>query len=216
MIIGIVGFIGSGKSTVGDIIEKQYGFERDSFAATLKDVVSVCFGWPRELLEGDTAESREFREKVDLRWSAKMDRTITPRIVLQEFGTEVFRNSFHKDFWLYTVMNRYEIADRPKTVITDVRFINEMGYIRESGGHIVWVRNDIPDWANAIRNLEIDAAHNYMEYYNWKLPENQKVHISEWGWVPRIIGSDWVIDNTGSIHDLNMKVARMMKEFGEV
>ena len=42
MIIGLVGFIGSGKGTVGDILE-QKGFIKDSFAKPLKDACSVMF-----------------------------------------------------------------------------------------------------------------------------------------------------------------------------
>ncbi len=61
MIVGLVGFIGSGKGTVGDILE-QKGFIKDSFAKPLKDACSVMFGWPREMLEGDTEVSRKWRD----------------------------------------------------------------------------------------------------------------------------------------------------------
>ena len=64
MIIGLVGFIGSGKGTVGDILETQ-GFSKDSFAKPLKDACSIMFGWPREMLEGDTEVSRKWREEPE-------------------------------------------------------------------------------------------------------------------------------------------------------
>ena len=57
-IIGICGFIGSGKDTAADYLVNFHGFRRDSFAATLKDAVGAVFGWDRELLEGRTKEAR--------------------------------------------------------------------------------------------------------------------------------------------------------------
>ncbi len=41
------------------------------------------FNWDREMLEGNTKESREWREKPDAFWSKQMDKEITPRWVLQ-------------------------------------------------------------------------------------------------------------------------------------
>ena len=40
MLIGVVGFIGSGKGTVGDLLE-QKGFVKDSFAKPLKDACAA-------------------------------------------------------------------------------------------------------------------------------------------------------------------------------
>ena len=65
MIIGICGLIGSGKGTVADILVEEHKFEKISFADKLKDGVATVFNWDRSMLEGDTKESREWREKVD-------------------------------------------------------------------------------------------------------------------------------------------------------
>ena len=59
MIIGVTGFIGSGKDTIADYLCTQHGFKRISFAASLKDAVASVFGWDREMLEGTTKSSRE-------------------------------------------------------------------------------------------------------------------------------------------------------------
>ena len=81
MIIGFVGTIGSGKGTAGEILA-QRGFFTESFAAPLKDITASLFGWPRHLLEGDTQESREFRESKDPWWSERFGKDITPRYIL--------------------------------------------------------------------------------------------------------------------------------------
>ncbi len=91
MLIGVVGLIGSGKGTVADRIEQKHGFRKDSFAKSLKDAVSSMFNWDRELLEGKGNASREWREQPDKFWSEKFGKEVTPRWVLQYFGTEVMR-----------------------------------------------------------------------------------------------------------------------------
>ena len=68
-VIGIVGLIGAGKDTVADYLVNFHGYKRESFANSLKDAVAQVFGWDRELLEGRTKQSREWRETRDEWWS---------------------------------------------------------------------------------------------------------------------------------------------------
>ena len=64
-IIGLVGLIGSGKGTVADYLVAKHQFRNISFANHLKDAVAAVFGWPRNLLEGDTEYSRKWRDEID-------------------------------------------------------------------------------------------------------------------------------------------------------
>ena len=122
MIIGLVGFIGAGKGTVADLLVDRHDFVKESFASSVKDSVSAVFGWDRSLLEGDTAESRAWRETPDKWWSEKLGKTFSPRLALQLMGTEAGRDVFHEDLWVHTLMRRCENAPNKNYVIADVRF----------------------------------------------------------------------------------------------
>jgi hypothetical protein len=208
MLIGIVGFIGSGKGTVGDILESK-GFIKDSFAKPLKDAVSVMFGWPRNLLEGDTEVSRKWREEPDAYWSEQFQKQFTPRLALQLMGTEAGRNVFHKDIWVISLLNRARGKD---VVVTDVRFKNEIDYIQKNGGIVVRViRGEEPVWYNTalIQNSTdiekhwlLEDEHELMEQ---KFPD---IHSSEWDW----IGCDfnYTIYNDGTLQDLGNKIEEML------
>ena len=63
MIIGLSGNIGSGKDTIANYLVDKYNFRKVSFASKLKDIVSILYDWDRIMLEGNTPESREWREK---------------------------------------------------------------------------------------------------------------------------------------------------------
>jgi hypothetical protein len=199
MIIGLVGFIGSGKGTVGDILE-QKGFIKDSFAKPLKDACAVMFGWSRELLEGDTEMSRKWREEPDSYWSEKFGREFTPREALQKMGTEAGREVFHKDIWVISLLNRAKGKD---VVVTDVRFQNEIQYIQDNGGIVIRVkRGEDPDWFPLLEKIQLDRNRTkFMQFEN--------IHKSEWDWVG--CEFDYTIGNNGTIQDLGKDVERVLQ-----
>jgi hypothetical protein len=195
MIIGVCGFIGSGKDTVADYLVNFHEFRRESFASTLKDAVANVFGWDRTLLEGRTAEAREWREEVDTWWAERLAMpTLTPRWVLQYWGTEVARRSFHDDIWIASLENKIRNS-KDNIVISDCRFPNEISAIKNAGGKIVWVqRGELPEWyGNAVlANQGSNIGLNYMK--------EKGIHASEWAW----IGTDFdkIIDNNDTIDAL--------------
>ena len=195
MIIGICGFIGSGKDTVADYLVNFHEFRRESFANTLKDAVASVFGWDRTLLEGRTKEAREWREQVDPWWAERLAMpTLTPRWVLQYWGTEVCRKGFHDDIWIASLENKIRNS-KDNVVISDCRFPNEIQSIRDAGGKIIWVqRGDLPDWYDVA--VKANQGHNYA-VQELKM---RKIHASETAWV----GTDFdvIVDNNSSIDDL--------------
>ncbi len=203
MLIGIVGFIGSGKGTVGTIISEQYGFTHDSFAAPLKDAVAAIFNWDRELLEGATNASREWREQPDKFWSKNFGEPFSPRLALQLMGTEAGREVFHKDIWVIALLNR---SINRNTVITDVRFKNEIKLIHENSGMIVRVkRGDDPQWFN------IAERANSGDELALKEMRQLGIHISEWDWIGSPI--DYIISNDGSLEDLKDEIREFATKY---
>jgi hypothetical protein len=198
MIIGICGFIGSGKDTIADYLVNFHEFRRDSFASTLKDAVAAVFGWDRDLLEGRTKAAREWREQVDPWWAERLGMpALTPRWVLQYWGTEVCRNGFHDDIWIASLENKLRRSG-DNIVISDCRFPNEIKAIKAQGGRIVWVqRGELPEWYD----LAVESNRGGFNHMKTAYPD---VHVSETAWV----GTDFdiVIDNNGNIEDLYRQV----------
>jgi hypothetical protein len=204
MIIGLVGFIGAGKGTVGEYLHME-GYHQGSFAGALKDTASTLFGWERELLEGDTVESRNFRESIDGWWSNRFGYDFTPRMALQLLGTEAGRNVFHPDVWIYSLEKRIEgLKD---VVLTDTRFPNEIEFIRSKGGIIIEVvRGERPDWYRlALEMNKFEFGHNQQH----KDLEN-KVHISERAWIGQKV--DYTIQNNGTLDDLLKNIRSVLTE----
>jgi len=214
MIIGLVGFAGSGKGTVGDILVETYYYTKLSFADAVKDATSTIFGWPRNLLEGDTDASRKFREEKDDFWSVRFGYDVTPRHMLQLMGTEAGRDVFHQDLWVHTVERRikykqeWEFED--SFVIPDVRFPNEIEAIRKMGGIVVRVvRGDEPEWfdlahaANSDTFTHAPEAHEKMQHLG--------IHYSEWAWIGQEF--DAIIDNNADINKLAECVKLLLQTY---
>jgi hypothetical protein len=205
-IIGIVGFIGSGKDTVADYLVNFHRFKRESFANSLKDAVSQVFGWDRELLEGRTQESREWRETKDEWWSKRLKRDITPRYVLQYWGTEVIRKGFHDDMWVASLEHRL-LNTKNDIVITDCRFPNEINAIRAAGGKVVRIRRGAePKWFNEAVSMNKGPNRNMSWALSKQKIEKLKVHASETAWVGQKF--DVVLNNDGTIEELYHQIER--------
>ena len=201
MIIGITGLISSGKGTVADILVEEHNFIKLSFADKLKDGVASVFGWNRDMLEGDSVESREWRETVDEFWTKETGREITPRLVLQEFGTDCMRNGFYHGIWVSLVKQEIMKNVQNNYIIPDVRFSNEIKVVKNLGGEVWNVRRgELPDW------WEYAIQDN--NYGSTLMKENHpEIHQSEWKWIDEDNQFDKILYNDDSIKALYSKIS---------
>ncbi len=198
MIIGLCGLIGSGKGTVAEHLMREHSFIGISFAETLKDAAACIFGWDREMLEGETAESRADRELKDEWWSDRLGWEVSPRKMLQFFGTEVMRDNLDSHIWAHATEKRmldttnyfFEMTgQKPHFVISDVRFPNEIAMIRRNGGKIWHVqRGNLPEW--------------FGKY-------DPSIHESEQAWNNEQFDS--LIFNDGTIEELNQTIDNLLQ-----
>ena len=208
MIIGVCGFIGSGKDTIADYLTNFHGFRRESFANSLKDAVAQVFGWDRMMLEGRTTQARAWREQVDPWWAERLNMpNLTPRWVLQYWGTEVCRKAFHDDIWIASLENKLRNS-KDDIVISDCRFPNEIKSIKDAGGIVIRVRRgDEPEWYKDAADM--NAGDRCM---NYALAKNRMsklgIHASETAWVGTKF--DAVMDNNGTIDDLFAQVEHLI------
>lgn len=149
-ILGIAGYMGSGKNTVARILHELRGDVVEiAFADPMKDFVSLVYDWPRELLN-----DLRFKNMPDPRYNG-----LTPRHALQQLGTEWGRGCY-VNTWADLGIRRALVADG-LAVITDVRFPNEVKAIHRAGGKVVLVyRADPPELLHSsesfIDSLEYD------------------------------------------------------------
>jgi hypothetical protein len=197
ILIGFCGLLGSGKDTAaGVLMEEPYGFQRLSFASSLKDVVAALFGWDRGRLEGVTPEDRAWREEPDVWWSQRLGKPITPRSMLQQIGTNCLRQFLHDDIWIATVERTIAMAPPgSRFVISDVRFPNEVKAIEALGGIVVRVqRGELPSWWDAAAKGE----------------EVQGVHLSESALASVELRA--VLQNNGTLEEFRERVKGFVKE----
>lgn len=215
-IIGINGLAGSGKNSIAKIICNKYpNWKEMAFADSLKDAVSVLFGWDKDIVYGKDGNLRKKRDEVDTFWAKELGiEGFNVRKALQLIGTDVFRNNFNDKFWLICLKKKIQ-DNVGHTVITDVRFPNEMEMIRAMGGQIIQViRGELPQWYKEAE--EINLKMKELPYLNKNLLIDSShkladVHPSEYS-LAGLIDPDYIIHNDGTLNDLEKSVDTMMKK----
>jgi len=205
MIIGICGLIGAGKDTAADYLVNLHHFRRESFASTLKDAVAQVFGWDRTMLEGRTKQAREWREQIDPWWADRLNMPrLTPRWILQYWGTEVCRHGFHDDIWIASLENKLR-RSQDDVVISDCRFPNEISAIKNAGGRVIRViRGAEPAWYDSAVSVNRGPDGNSTWSLSRRRLEKLGIHASETAWVGTEF--DAVLDNNSTLDDLYQQV----------
>ena len=114
---------------------------------------------------------------------------------------QLFRSVFNSDLWFLTLQNRVRKNTDRHTVISDVRFPNEIEFIKKQGGLLVRVdRGAPPAWFETalLANKGNSIAKNIMT------KTYPSAHLSEWAWVGTDV--DYVFSNNGSLDELNGQI----------
>lgn len=181
MLIGINGKIGSGKDTIGKIIQHltsewadeefqdtdmlnvRSDWKIKKFAGKLKEIASLLTG-----IDVEKFEDQEFK-KLDMNHEWGM----TYRTFLQKLGTEAMRNGLHENVWVNALFADY--TDESKWCITDMRFPNELKSVEDRGG--ITIRIERGGSTNQLGNLHPsetaldDATFDYLIYNNGTMEE---------------------------------------------
>lgn len=119
MLIGLCGKARSGKDTIADYLVNEYGFQKKTFAAPLKALVKDLFDFDDDQINGGR------KEEIDGRYG------VTPRHLLQKVGTDWFRSVYDR-VWVDKLLRGLDSS--VNTVVSDVRFLNEVKAINRAGG----------------------------------------------------------------------------------
>ena len=138
MLVAISGKAGSGKSTLAHLLaERLPGARVYSFADALRDEVAREFGIPREWTKERKLElmPTDFYCPVCNGW--QMERPMLIREVLQEWGA--FKRSKDLDYWIKRLDDRIRAEGARYAIIDDLRYQNELEWVRASEGVAVRV-----------------------------------------------------------------------------
>lgn len=215
-IIGIAGMSGSGKDTIASYLCSRYeNVWTEHFADPLKRACAHAFGIPLENFHHPSLKT-----EINKYWG------VTPRMIAQFIGTEMFRNTVDKltpigsDFWVKRMKGRltgatllpeddfyygdgtYEEEDL--VVIADVRFQNEIDMIQGLGGIMIDLRR--PGTPVMSGGLESHVSENlstlrYNPETTW-LTINNETLVDLYGAVDRCIK---FFVQKGVLHALKLK-----------
>jgi transposase-like protein len=234
-LIGVSGKIGSGKDTVGKIIQFLTSENRDDrelgsflqteeflmspytikkFAGKLKDTACLILGCTRTQLE-----SHEFKaSSLGPEWGHMSVRTF-----LQRLGTEAGRHMIHQNIWVNATFADYN--KYCKWLFTDMRFENERMAILKRDGITIRVNRYCYDSAEdfLVTNPDAILSNAAIELVKANDMEAIKKMALSNGYVPIIeqhpsetaldhATFDYVIDNNSTIEDLVEKVKVILIE----
>lgn len=184
-IIGISGKRGSGKSTAARIIHKEAPqYEIRAFADKLKFFLADAFGVSPLMFEDESFKSSvappEWQE-VDEEGNLTQR---THRWYLANCGTNAMRNVLHNNFWVNALAA--DLRSDSCSVISDVRFRNEAGWVKSQGGILIRINRDIESVD------DMDAHHSETALDNYK-------------------GFDYIINNNKELSYLQKEIFSILK-----
>jgi len=208
-IFGLCGEKSAGKNTFAtyaiDILTKVgTNAVEEALADPLKRFCMDFLDLPRESCYGTEAQKNAqfsewgkiFSPKICLSFKKTYVAPISGREILQVVGTEIFRGSFQSSFWVDIMLRSTLPTLEQKGVgvvfITDVRFVNEVQLLKQSGAKIIRIRRNIERMQQIAHASELEMT---------KIPETEFANV---------------VLNDGSLYDLSNKVLKVLEIEGLV
>ena len=219
MIIGVSGYINSGKDTVGKIIQYLDSGSKLPFEEWTKSIIH-CTGYDiggesmykcenrwkirkfaakvkviAGLLLNVDVERFEDRKYKDTQLGPEWD-NMTVRAFMQKLGTDAMRYGLHPDVWVNALMSEYK-AGPHSGVTRDLRYPD-------------WIITDVrfPNEAEAIKEKDgfVIRINRYPQGVSPKLMDlhESETALDEWEF-------DHVVWNNGTIEDLINQIKEILK-----
>jgi len=150
-VIGITGLAQNGKSSAAKRLEERWNYEPFAFADRLKSMALVLdpfvpinhLGWDHSDEEVD--ELMRLSALVTAEGWEKAKAKPEVRRFLQVLGTEGARGHFGPNVWVDALDIQLSESYAQDAVISDVRFQNEVDYVKELAGTMLRVVRIMPD-----------------------------------------------------------------------
>jgi len=141
MLFAFSGLKGSGKDTAANVLIKEYGFTKIAFADAVRELALVIDPWIVSETRYGPDISRLSILVENMGWDYLKRNIPEVRRLLQVIGTEGGRMLVGENVWVDILAKRYpDIADEDvRYVITDCRFDNEVEFVRNNGGKLIWI-----------------------------------------------------------------------------
>jgi dephospho-CoA kinase len=137
-VVGFAGPQGAGKDTCGKLLAEHYRYIHAAFANPVRAALYAL----NPLVELDNGILARLQTIVDkIGWDSAKRNSKDLRQLMQRMGTEAGRDIHGRDCWI-RVANSLRSCGRYNIAFTDVRFPNEVDFIKSSGGIIIYIQKD--------------------------------------------------------------------------
>lgn len=139
MLFAFSGLKGSGKDTAAAVLVREYGFTKIAFADAVRELALTI---DPLVPSPNTGYHYRLSYMVHMYGWDQLKRLVPEvRRLLQVIGTEGGRAMAGENVWIDILAKRYPDigSDAVRYVITDCRFDNEVDFVRDNGGKLVWI-----------------------------------------------------------------------------
>lgn len=193
-IISVVGAINAGKDTIRDKLHREIVWSgkytnrasRCRFADSLNQAVAAILGIDgRELQDRSLKEEKQFSfedyDYPDTHSSRDVQKQVG-QLLRENLGSHVFINALDK---------RYPNANSI-LLISDLRYQNELDWVKRQGGKIVYIHNEKAALAQYQRECKTVIQYGLLQTEEHYPPESEEL---QWDFYSKVIRPDYWLDN---------------------